>query len=62
MAFNWKDHKSIWKGEGIYFLTFVVTGRCKLLGTLMPITSSRWYIENVERFSKNNKNIRLTTK
>lgn len=48
MAFSRKDHNSIWKGEGIYFLTFVVKGRRKLLGTLVPIASSRWHQENVQ--------------
>lgn len=37
MAFTWKDKKDIWKGEGIYFLTFVVAGRQKLLGELVDI-------------------------
>lgn len=37
MAFKWKQKKDIWKGEGIYFVTFAVTGRLKLLGTLVRI-------------------------
>jgi len=37
MAFSWKDKKDIWKGEGIYFVTFVVNGRQKLLGDLVRI-------------------------
>lgn len=49
MAFRWKEHNSIWKGEGIYFLTFVVAGRRKLLGTLVPAQDSRWYRGNVQR-------------
>lgn len=49
MAFVWKDHKDIWKGEGIYFLTFTVVGRQKLFGSLMPISESRFYSTNVER-------------
>ena len=32
MAFVWKDHGAIFKGEGVYFLTFVVMGRRPLLG------------------------------
>jgi len=34
MAFVWKDRKDIWKGEGIYFFTFVVRNRARLLGKL----------------------------
>lgn len=37
MAFNWKGHKDIWKGEGIYHLTFVVAGRKRLLGELVAL-------------------------
>lgn len=37
MAFSWKDKKDIWKGEGIYFVTFVVTGRQRLLEDLVRI-------------------------
>lgn len=37
MAFKWKSKKDIWKGEGIYFVTFAVTGRQRLLGTLVRI-------------------------
>lgn len=43
MPFTWKDHKSIWKGEGIYFITFTIKGRQKLLGTLMPLSDSGFY-------------------
>lgn len=32
--FQWKDHSSIWKGEGIYHLTFNVRDRDPLLGTI----------------------------
>lgn len=32
--FHWKDHNSIWKGEGIYHLTFNVRDREPLLGVL----------------------------
>ena len=31
----WKGPKDIWKGEGIYHLTFVVVGRRPLLGELV---------------------------
>lgn len=37
MAFTWKDNGKIFKGEGIYHLTFVVVGRKKLLGRLVPL-------------------------
>ena len=37
MAFSWKDKKDIWKGEGIYFVTFVVTGGQRLLKGLVRI-------------------------
>ena len=37
MAFSWKGHKDIWKGEGIYHLTFVVAGRKRLLGELVAL-------------------------
>lgn len=53
MAFKWKEHNSIWKGQGIYFLTFVVADRRKLLGTLQSLSNSRWYTRNVERFPNN---------
>lgn len=43
MAFTWKDKKDIWKGEGIYFLTFVVAGRQKLLGELVRIMEDGTY-------------------
>lgn len=49
MAFEWKEHKNIWKGEGIYFLTFNVVGRQKLLGSLTSISDSRFYLRNVQR-------------
>ncbi|MBR1785568.1 MAG: hypothetical protein IJ756_00160, partial [Paludibacteraceae bacterium] len=32
--FTWKRHKDIFKGEGIYHLTFVVHNRVPILGTL----------------------------
>lgn len=37
MAFQWKDYKDIFKGEGIYHLTFAVVGRRPLLGRLVGI-------------------------
>ena len=35
MAFEWKAHKDIFKGPGIYHLTFAVAGRRPLLGELV---------------------------
>lgn len=32
--FHWKDHSNVWKGEGIYHLTFNVRNREPLLGTI----------------------------
>lgn len=43
MAFTWKSPKDIWKGEGIYHLTFVVAGRQPLLGELVALPDSRAY-------------------
>lgn len=43
MAFSWKEKKDVWKGEGIYFVTFSVTGRQKLLGTLVRILADGSY-------------------
>ena len=37
MAFQWKAPKDIWKGEGIYHLTFAVVNRTPLLGRLVPL-------------------------
>lgn len=37
MAFTWKDKKDIFKGEGIYHLTFTVVNRVPLLGDLRPL-------------------------
>lgn len=37
MAFSWKDKRDIFKGEGIFHLTFVVAGRRPLLGELVEI-------------------------
>lgn len=49
MSFTWKEHNSIWKGEGIYFITFTVKGRQRLLGTLVPLPNSRSYQQSVQR-------------
>lgn len=38
MAFTWKDKKDIFKGEGIYHLTFAVNNRIPLLGELQPLS------------------------
>ena len=35
MAFEWKNSKDIFKGPGIYHLTFAVAGRRPLLGELV---------------------------
>ena len=35
--FEWKAPKDIWKGVGIYHITFVVAGRKRLLGELVEI-------------------------
>ena len=43
MAFKWKDKKDIWKGEGIYFVTFAVSGRQRLLGSLVRILKDQSY-------------------
>ena len=37
--FTWKRHKDIFKGEGIYHLTFVVHDRAPILGELVQDTS-----------------------
>ena len=38
MAFTWKDSDEIFKGEGIYHLTWVVQNRVPLLGSLEPLS------------------------
>ena len=43
MEFKCKTNKHIFKGEGIYHLTFVVSGRRPLLGQLVPIEQSKAY-------------------
>ena len=43
MAFEWKAHKDIFKGPGIYHLTFAVAGRRPLLGELVALERSRAY-------------------
>lgn len=50
MAFVWKDRKEIFKGEGIYHLTFVVAGRRRLFGELLPLDESRTYNGGVQRY------------
>lgn len=40
MAFEWKNSKDIFKGPGIYHLTFAVAGRRPLLGELVRILDS----------------------
>lgn len=52
MAFVWKEHKDIFKGEGIYHLTFVVVGRRPLLGRLVaefPDVSRPFYRDLTKR-------------
>lgn len=39
MAFQWKDRPDIFKGEGIYHLTFAVVNRAPILGVLEPLPS-----------------------
>ena len=43
MAFHWKSHNDIFKGPGIYHLTFAVSGRRPLLGELVALEHSRAY-------------------
>ena len=40
MSFEWKDRNSIFKGEGIYHLTFAIAGRQPLLGQLVAIENA----------------------
>lgn len=47
MAFQWKGHKDIWKGEGIYHLTFAVAGRRPLLGVVKGLSAEE--IDHVAR-------------
>lgn len=49
MTFTWKAPKEIWKGEGIYHLTFVVAGRRRLLGELVAIEDSKAYSREASR-------------
>ena len=37
MSFTWKDNGEIFKGEGIYHLTFAVVNRAPILGKLEPL-------------------------
>ena len=53
--FHWKDHNAIFKGEGVYHLTFAVVGRAPLLGELVPLEQSSFYTRNVQRSENNNK-------
>ena len=43
MSFTWKANNQIFKGEGIYHLTFAVAGRRPLLGELVALEHSRAY-------------------
>lgn len=56
MAFTWKDNGKIFMGEGIYHLTFVVSGRKKLLGELVALSDSRAYRRSVQRFNATDEN------
>lgn len=52
MAFSWKDNGKIFKGEGIYHLTFNVAGKRSLLGELVaeyPDVSRPFYRELTKR-------------
>lgn len=49
--FVWKAPKDIWKGVGIYHITFVVSGRKRLLGELVALADSRAYSRSVQRFN-----------
>ena len=46
--FHYKDRKDIWKGEGIYHVTFNVAGKESLLGELkaVPREMLRRYYED----------------
>lgn len=44
--FTWKRHKDIFKGEGVYHLTFVVHDRAPILGTLQMIDGEARMIHN----------------
>ncbi len=61
MAFEWKSPKDIWKGEGIYHLTFVVAQRRKILGELVPLGLSRAYKRDVERLHNTDGNNKYTS-
>lgn len=54
--FKWKAPKDIWKGVGIYHITFVVTGRKTLLGELVALADSRAYGRSVQRFRDTDEN------
>ena len=40
MSFTWKDNGQIFKGEGIYHLTFAVVNRAPILGKLEPLSKT----------------------
>lgn len=60
MSFTWKEHNSIWKGEGIYFITFTVKGRQRLLGSLVPLSESCFYRQSVQRSCDNGRKFTST--
>ena len=49
--FVWKAPKDIWKGVGIYHITFVVAERKRLLGELVALADSHAYSRSVQRFN-----------
>ena len=51
--FQWKEHKDIWRGEGVFHLTFAVSGRLPLLGEVVALEQSRFYNRNVKRSLNN---------
>lgn len=75
MAFVWKEPKDIWKGVGIYFVTFAVTGRERLLGNFVRILDDQSFAParstdhidprqlegrwDVERFGEHTATVRL---
>jgi len=65
MAFQWKSHSEIFKGEGIYHLTFTVAGRRPLFGSLVPLEESRaysrGYFGSVKRSQDNVRNNEATS-
>lgn len=61
MAFVWKSHKDIWKGEGVYHLTFAVAERRGLLGKLVALGESRSYTRCVKRNNVTDVNMGCST-